>query len=163
MTKTRTDIYGVLILVIATVCSTALLIWMIYEWTSPQGNIGQLQRILFSTISGLVTPFLWTAEIPKLKSVTIDDKNITLKNLLTRTTKEISLSDLDGFKTTNQWAKGGPVYEIILFAKGRRLHDISSNYIKNYDEIRSALGKRLVSMGTEKFNYFKYLKERLTN
>lgn len=163
MTKSKTDFYGVLLLVIATACLTGLFIWMIYIWISSQKSIGLIQRILLTTISTIVTPLLWKVEIPKLKSITIDDKKITLRNLLTRTTKEISINDFDGFKTTSQWARGGPVYEIILFIDGKQFHDISSNYVKNYDAIRIELGKRLTNMGTEKFKYLKYLKERLMN
>lgn len=163
MTKTKTDYYGVLLLLIGTMFSTGLLIYMTYEWITGQETIGLIQRIFFTSISVLMTALLWTIEIPKLKSVEIDDKRIKFKNLLTGATKEILVTDCDGFKTSSQSARGGPVYEIIIFIKGKRFHDISSNYIKNYDEVRIGLGKRLDNLGKEKFKYFKYLKDRLTN
>jgi hypothetical protein len=163
VTKTKTDYFGVVVLVIGSICSIGLLLWMIYEWITLQKNIALLQRILVTIISALVTPLLWAIELPKLKSVTIDNERITFKSLLTGATKEILLADFDGFKTMGQWTRSGPVYEIILFVNGKRFHDISSNYIKNYEEIKIELGKRLNNLGAEKFEYFRYLKERLTS
>lgn len=151
MTKTKIDNFGVLLLIIGTVCSTGLLIWMTYEWVAAEKSIGLIQRIFFTVLSGIVTPLIWGIEIPKLKSVEIDNDRIIIRNLLTRARKEIPIDTIDGLKTTSKWAKGGPVYEVVIVINGKPFHKISSNYIKNYDNIRAELRKRLTILSADDF------------
>lgn len=142
MTKTKIDHVGVLILIIGTICSTGLLIWMMYEWIVPQKNIELLQRIFFTALSGILTPLIWKIEIPKVKSVLIDADRIIIQNLFTRRKKEIPFDMVDGLKTTSSWTKGGRIYEIFIIVNGKPFHKISTNYIKNYDTITAELKKR---------------------
>ncbi len=162
MTKTKIDNFGVLLIIIATVCSTGLLIWMIYEWLAPQKSIGLPQRVFFTALSGLVTPLIWRIEIPKLKSLKIDNDRIIIQNLLTKTRREIQIDTVDGLKITSKWAKGGPVYEITIVVNKIQFHKISSNYIKNYDTIRAELKKRLTILSTEEFEHMRsVVKEKI--
>jgi hypothetical protein len=142
MTKTKIDYFGVLILIIGTVCSTGLLIWMTYEWISEEKSIDMLQKIFFTALSGILTPLIWTIEIPKVKSVEIAADRLVIQNLFTRTKKEIPFDLVDGLKTASNWTRGGRVYEIIIVVRGKSFHKISTNYIKNYDKIRTELTKR---------------------
>lgn len=142
MTKTKIDHFGVLILIIGTACSTGLLIWMTYEWIASEKHTELLQRIFFTALSGILTPLIWTIEIPKVKSVEIAADRLVIQNLLTWTKREISFGLIDGLKTTSNWTRGGRVYEIIIIVNGKPFHRISTNYIKNYDKIRAELTKR---------------------
>lgn len=142
MTKTKIDIFGVLILIIGTVCSTGLLIWMTYEWIATEKNIEILQRIFFTALSGILTPLIWIIEFPKVKSVEISSDRLIIQNLFTRTKKEIPFAMIDGLKTTSSWTRGGRVYELIIIVNRKPFHKISTNYIKNYDKIRAELTKR---------------------
>lgn len=162
MTKTKTDFIGVLIILTVTVLLVALLTWMSYEWFISEEKLGLAQRILLTVITVTLTPLIFAIELPKLKTVEIDEEKIVLRSLMTGQRKEIHFGDFEGFKTTTQFARGGPVYELILVINGRPFHDISSTYIKNYNEVRTQLGKQLENLGTEKFEYFKYIRERLT-
>jgi hypothetical protein len=162
VTKTKIDFIGVLIILIVTVLLVSLLSWMSYEWFISEEKLGLAQRVLLTVITVTLTPLVFAVELPKLKTVEIDEEKIVLRNLVTGQRKEILIGDFDGFKTTTQFARGGPVYELILIINGRPFHDISSNYIKNYNEVRTELDKQLENLGTEKFEYFKYIRERLT-
>ena len=162
MTKTKIDISGVLILGIGTVCSTGLLAWMIYEWIVPTGDLGLTQRIFFTTLSGLITPLIWTIEIPKLKSVEIHRDRIVTQSLLTGINRKIWFTTIDGLKTTSNWIKGGRTYEIVIIVDGRPFHKISSNYIKNYDIIRAELKKRLTILDANDFESMRsVIKEKI--
>jgi len=143
MTKSKFDFLSVFLLLFATLCGTGLLTWTTYDWFSSDKSLGLFQRILFTTISAIVTPLFIGLEFPKLESLEIDDKKIILKNLLTGTRKVILIEEIDGFKTTSKWSKGGLFYEVVIIVKGKPFHKISSNYIKNYDKIRTELTKRL--------------------
>lgn len=114
---------------------------MIYEWIMPTGDLRLTQRIFFTILSGLITPLIWTIEIPKLKSVEIHRDRIVTQSLMTGIKREILFTDIDGLKTTSNWTKGGRTYEIVILVDGRPFHKISSNYIKNYDVIRAELKK----------------------
>lgn len=151
MKRTKLDYFGVLILAISAVCSTGLLVWMAYEWISPQKDIELPQRICFTALSGILTPLIWMIEIPKVNSVEIAADRIIIQNLFTRTKKEISFGLVDGIKTTSNWTRGGRVYEIIIVVGGKPFHKISTNYIKNYDKIRAELTKRFTVLHADDF------------
>lgn len=142
MTKTKIDYFGVLILIIGTICSTGLLIWMMYEWVAAEKHIELIQRIFFTVLSAILTPLIWIIEIPKVKSVEISADRLIIENLFTRTKKEVPFDLVDGLKTTSNWTRGGRVYEIIIMVSGKPFHKISTNYIKNYDKVRAELTKR---------------------
>ena len=142
MTKTKIDNFGVLILIMGTVCSTGLLIWMTYEWIAAEKSIELLQRIFFTGLSAILTPLIWIIEIPKVKSVEIAADRLVIQNLFTRTKNELPFDVIDGLKTTSSWTRGGRVYELIIVVNGKPFHKISTNYIKNYDKIRAELTKR---------------------
>jgi hypothetical protein len=70
-----------------------------------------------------------------------------MTNLLSGKKKKFFVGELDGFITTSKIAKGRPVYEITLMQNGQNGHPvnrISSNYIRNYDEVRAIMKKVLV-------------------
>jgi hypothetical protein len=141
----------VFLILFGTVCGTGLLIGTIYDWLTLKLNFGLFQRALFTVISAIMTPLIIWFEFPKLKSIEINNKTIILTSLITRVKKEIAIEQIDGFKTTSKWARGGHVYEIILMINGGQFHRISSNYIKNYDKIRAELKKRLRLLSADEF------------
>jgi hypothetical protein len=135
-----------------------------YEWVTEDLGISLIQKIVLSFIAYVLGPIYILIEFPKLKSVTVDKNEITLRHLVTRGAKNFQIDKLEGFKTSTQsTARGGLVYEITLFRQGRPIQIISSSYIKNYNELRNELGKQLTNLGTDKFEFFRYIKERLTN
>lgn len=143
VTKSKPDFLGVLLVLIGTVASIGIFIWSMLDWMTGNPAISTLLRAVFMIISGPASiAFIWL-EFPKLKSIEVNDQTIIVTNLITRATKQISIEETDGFTTTSKMAKGGPVYEITIICRGRIFQKISSNYIKNYDQIRAELGKRL--------------------
>ena len=129
---------------------------------APQKKIELLQRIFFTALSGILTPLIWQIEIPKVKSVEIAADRIIIQNLFTRTKKEISFDLVNGLKTTSNWTRGGPVYEIIIIVNGKPLHKISTNYIKNYDTIRTELTRRFTVLHADDFeNMTRVIKDKI--
>jgi hypothetical protein len=163
MTQTKSDNIGVAMVLFVTLIITAAFTLATYEWATGEIGITQIQKIVLTLMAYVIGPIYMLIELPKLKSLTLDKNKIVIKNLLTRRTKEFLLDEIDGFKTSSQSARGGLVYEIIFFKQGRPAQVISSSYIKNYDDIRNQLGKQLTNLGADKFDFFRYVKERLTN
>ncbi len=162
MMKSKTDFVSVFLLLIATLSAIGLFIWSTLDWMTLNKTFGLIPRILLTTLSAIgTTVFIWF-EFPKLKSIEIGDKVIIIRNLLTTNKKEIPINKIDGFMTTSKWAKGGPVYEIILVSSGRPFQKLSSNYIKNYDQIRAGVKKRLTSLKLDEFeNMRSVVKEKI--
>lgn len=164
MTKTKPDTFGIAIVLFGTLLMIGIFIAATYEWATEDLGIEPIQKIVLTVIAYVIGPIYILIELPKLKSVTVDNDEIEIKHLLTQRTKNYPIDNFDGFKTSTQsTARGGLVYEIILFRQGRPIQVICSSYIKNYNEIRNELGKRLTNLGTDKFEFFRYIKERLTN
>ena len=151
MIKSKADFLSIFLLLIATLSAIGLLIWSTIDWLTLNKTFGLIPRILLTAVSVLGTGiFIWF-EFPKLKSIEINDKAIILRNILTRNRQDISINEIDGFMTTSKWAKGGPVYEIILVLDGQPFQKLSSNYIKNYDQIREGIKRRLTPLKVDDF------------
>ncbi|EAZ79641.2 intimin [Algoriphagus machipongonensis] len=134
---------------------------MAFEWVNNSDDLGFIQKVVLTGISFFITPLILKIELPKLKRVEIDETKITLTSLLTGRKKQFLTRELDGFKMSLQYAKGGPTYEIILIKNGRPIHGISSNYTKNFGEIKNKLKTQLKNLGIEEFKYFDFLIKRL--
>lgn len=55
----------------------------IYEWTTDDLGIGPIQKIVLTIIAYIIGPIYILVELPKLKSITVDDNHISIKHLVT--------------------------------------------------------------------------------
>ncbi|UII19888.1 hypothetical protein [Fulvivirga ligni] len=117
------------------------------------------ELILYAVVL-LIIPIFIKVELPKMNSLMIDKQGLNIRNIMGRK-KHISWDDFNGFKTTAFTANGGSVEEIILYSQGEAILEISSNYVVNYNDIKKILNLQLKYLGYEKFNFFKYVKDRL--
>jgi len=144
-----------------TILLVGLLSWIIYVWLTDMKEIGIFQRIMVTFFPLLVTLLIFKIELPKIKILTICSHILTIKDPIFGGSKKLSWKDFDGYQTVVHYTQGGPLKELMLIANNKIVHEVSENYISNYDEVKKAITKNLKNLGSINFNYIKYLKQRL--
>jgi hypothetical protein len=159
--KSKFDVFMATAIILATILCIGLLIWMIYEWIIDDGHIGLFQRIIITFFPALVLPLVVKIELPKIKRIEVHHKSIKIINPFIGRTRSIDFDRFDGYQTIIHITRSGLVKEIFLISENKVVHEISENYIKNYDEIKRVIARKLKYLGPIEFRYFKYIKERL--
>jgi hypothetical protein len=144
-----------------TILLIGLLFWMAYVWAINMEEIGIFQRLLITFFPLLVLPLIIKIEIPKIKKVEVDNNCVMITNPFIGRTRKINFDNFDGYQTIVHITKKGLTKELFLISENKVVHEISENYIKNYDEIKRVLTRKLRNLGPIEFKYFKYIKERL--
>ena len=161
-TVSKPDTFGIALVLFGAMLLTVLAGVVVYSWLEDDLGIGMGQRIVISIIVVVVGPVYMLVELPKLKSVSIDENEIMMTSILTRVVKRYAISEIDGFKTmTQSTVKGGLVHEILLYRQDRAIQVISSSYIRNFDQLKGAFAKYLKLLGEEKFKVLPYVRDRL--
>lgn len=65
MIKSKTDILGVLLLLVPTLSATGLLISSTVDWFIPENRFGLIERILLMSLSAIALGLLLWFEFPK--------------------------------------------------------------------------------------------------
>lgn len=85
-----------------------------------------------------VVIFIWRKILIEINEIEIADKTITLRNLLTRRTREIQKSELRGYKDTFRYG-----YTILLVDQSNKVAaKIHEHYYKDFKGLISNLGLR---------------------
>ena len=145
----------------ATILLVGILVFITYVWFTDMREIKLFQRSMLTIISILITPLLIIIELPKIKVLILKPEGLVIKNLVFGKTKSYSWNEFDGYQTTSLNTFGGSVTEIMLIANNKVVFEVSSNYIKNYDEMARIIEHNLKSLGPIEYNALRYLKQRL--
>jgi hypothetical protein len=146
MIRSKIDWSAIVLLVLGLVAGAAIIFLAVSDWMKVEPEFSLLARV-FSLVSGLVVlSFIMAFVLPKAEAVEIGERELVFQHILTRRKSLLATNDIDGFK-----AKGNSrlIYEIHIIVDGIIAHQLSSNFIKNYDEVRTELEKRLTVLETD--------------
>jgi hypothetical protein len=137
---------------------------LLVEWVSDIMGMNIILLAFLGVSIIFVGLFFILIELPIALALTIDDKKIVVRNLLTRKSQEYLLEDFHGFKISILMRGYRGFYlDLILLRHGEALEPISLQYIGNLDEIIKALEKHLRNLTDDEYGFLRYIRERQIN
>lgn len=76
--------------------------------------------------------------------------------------KKIFYSEIDGFKTSMLFSRGGENEYLYLMQRDKKIGKLSDFYHKNYSSLKKEIKANLKDLGFEEFSYWDELKETFT-
>ncbi len=158
MKKSKFDIFTVI-----AIYSVAILgpILLVYFYLISYETTDKFLIYFGLPLMGLALILLWIFELPKICFIQLTQTTIQILNPINKRTKSLDYNHIDGFKKQFQPSRFGINKSILIYQDDKVIHEISSLYIKNFDEIEGFLKTKINYLGTKKFRWFDHLIEEI--
>jgi len=133
-----------------TLPSIMLLIYLFNNRIEAFGKDYNLKFIFVGSLLLITCFWLILGTYRRVISLTINDKEVIVKNIFNSVTK-IKIDEIDGFESTIETSRGGS-YEVIYLIKNKKtLVHISEFHLANYSEIKKEIKSKISDLGIVDF------------
>ncbi len=152
-------IFGVAVFLLILSFGMFLAVFVPYVFLKQNTSNESFLYVYFILVLIISLVFVLIIELPKIRRLKITEDGIRMESPLGGTSKSYMWQELDGFKTQTQSTKYVD-YEILRIIKdGICVQEISSFYIRNFEEVKNGLALHLKDLGYQPFSFINYIKE----
>jgi hypothetical protein len=164
VTESNTNIFRVTLMAVFLFLPGGTLCMLLIEWLTNVIGFNTIFLTIATILTVLVALSFILIELPIALALTIDNKRIVVKNLLTKKVQVILFQNIHSFKISIKMrGYRGFILELILLKHGEALHSIPLQYIGNLDEIIKELEKHLRNLTEDEYGFLKYIREHQIN